>query len=117
MANAGHTFNGLPPLGFGTFNNFGGSPATSEDDMLGSSVLAALAAGYRHFDCAEFYLNEHAVGAALKQGGVPRGDLFLVSKAWNNHRSPDAMLAAVKASLEALQVTTHFLRGWCSLRG
>jgi len=94
----------IPALGFGTFNNFDGSPATNEDPVLKGAVLAALAAGYRHFDCAEFYANEATIGAALQEGGVPRSELFLVSKAWNNHRTADALLASVKATLQALQV-------------
>ena len=93
----------IPQLGFGTFNNFAGSPGTNEDGALTSSILAAIDAGYRHIDCAELYANEKTIGAALKAAPVARKDLFLVSKAWNNHRTPETLLAALKESLRALQ--------------
>ena len=100
----------IPQLGFGTFNNFGGSPGTNEDAALCASISAALATGYRHIDCAELYANEATIGEALQASNLPRGDLFLVSKAWNNHRTVDTLLAAVKNTLKALQ-TIRTLEG------
>jgi len=65
-------------------------------------------AGYRHFDCAELYCNEASVGHALAQarnaGKVTRSELFIVSKAWNHHRTPAALRVACERSLKALQV-------------
>ena len=46
------------------------------------AVRSALELGYRFLDCAEFYANEAAVGAAIAVSGIPRSELFLVSKCW-----------------------------------
>jgi alcohol dehydrogenase (NADP+) len=93
----------IPRLGFGTFNNFEGDPSVQDDPSLSKAVEVALAAGYRHIDCAEFYHNEKAVGAALHSSGVPRAELFLVSKAWNNHRTEQSLRASVVATCQALR--------------
>eukprot|EP01127_Copromyxa_protea_P017466 TRINITY_DN5317_c0_g1_i1.p1 TRINITY_DN5317_c0_g1~~TRINITY_DN5317_c0_g1_i1.p1 ORF type:complete len:309 (+),score=90.66 TRINITY_DN5317_c0_g1_i1:117-929(+) len=44
----------------------------------------AIAAGYRMFDCAEFYGNEHFLGQALKESGIPREEFFIISKIWTD---------------------------------
>ena len=82
----------MPLLGFGTFLMRG---AACED-----SVLAALGAGYRMIDTAEAYGNEEAVGNAIAKSGVPREELFLVTKV--NFRSYENARAAVEASLKRL---------------
>ena len=61
-------------LGIGTFLL---SPEEAE-----SSVLAALQCGYRLIDTANAYVNEKAVGRAMKQSGVPRQEIFLETKLW-----------------------------------
>lgn len=61
-----HTLAGglsVPVLGYGTYK------ATLENGE--EPVLAAIKAGYRYFDTASFYQNEEAVGAALRQSGLP----------------------------------------------
>lgn len=101
------TYSHLPRIGFGTFNNWSGSPDTNEDDALFNSVSCAIDAGYRHFDCAELYRNEDTIGnaldAAVKAGKVTREELFLVSKVWNNHRTTNAARTAVETTLKALR--------------
>jgi len=56
----------------------------SKTDEVGAAVKAAIAAGYRHIDCAYAYQNEAEIGAALRQvfaeGKVHREDLFITSK-------------------------------------
>ena len=47
-------------------------------------VLDAIEAGYRHFDTASFYGNEEALGAALKESRIPREELFITTKLWND---------------------------------
>lgn len=97
----------MPRMGFGTFNNWSGDWKSNEDTSLLTAVNAALDAGYRHFDCAELYYNEGTIGAALEAaqvaGKVTRADLFLVSKAWNHHRTPAALRKAVEGTLKALR--------------
>ena len=47
------------------------------------AVLSALEAGYRHIDTAAVYGNEEAVGEAIKESGIPREELFITTKLWN----------------------------------
>lgn len=83
----------MPLLGFGTFLMNG---KECED-----SVLAAIRNGYRLIDTAEAYGNEENVGNAIKKSGIPRQELFIVTKV--NFRSYENARAAVEKSLEKLQ--------------
>jgi alcohol dehydrogenase (NADP+) len=69
----------MPALGFGTLIPDPAATTTATHD--------ALAAGFRHFDCAERYRNEREVGEALQRGlaaaGIAREDIFLTTKLWN----------------------------------
>ncbi|KAJ1477401.1 NADP-dependent oxidoreductase domain-containing protein [Baffinella frigidus] len=87
-----------PIIGFGTYK-IGFVPASS------NTAGNAVAAGYRYFDCAQFYGNEAMVGAALKDCGVPRAELFLVSKVWGDKmfEGKDAILAQLETTLTDLQ--------------
>ena len=51
-------------------------------DEAENSVLSALKEGYRLIDTANAYMNEKAVGRAIKKSGVPREDIFLETKLW-----------------------------------
>lgn len=62
----------MPLVGFGTWQMLG-------NDAY-QSVLAALKAGYRHIDTAQLYQNERQIGRAIRESGVPRGDLFISTK-------------------------------------
>lgn len=83
----------MPMLGFGTFLMGG---AECEE-----SVLAALRSGYRMIDTAEAYGNEEAVGNATQKSGIPREELFLVTKV--NFRSYENTRETVEASLKKLK--------------
>ena len=85
----------MPMLGFDTFLMGG---AECEE-----SVLTALRSGYRLIDTAEAYGNEEAVGNATQKSGIPREELFLVTKV--NFRSYENTRAAVEASLEKLKTS------------
>ena len=85
----------MPMLGFGTFLMGG---AECEE-----SVLTALRSGYRMIDTAEAYGNEEAVGNATQKSGIPREELFLVTKV--NFRSYENTRATVEASLEKLKTS------------
>ena len=85
----------MPMLGFGTFLMGG---AECEE-----SVLTALRSGYRMIDTAEAYGNEEVVGNAIVKSGIPREELFLVTKV--NFRSYENTRATVEASLEKLKTS------------
>ena len=76
----------VPCMGMGTF----GSDRVSAEDVS-AAVAGAIRSGYRMFDCAACYGNEHQIGevfeAAIKEGVVERKDLFIMTKVWNDmHR-------------------------------
>jgi aldehyde reductase len=91
----------MPALGFGTLIP---DPAVTK-----TATRDALAAGFRHFDCAERYRNERAVGEALQEGlaaaGIAREDLFLTTKLWNTNHRPERVEPAFEASLDRLGIT------------
>lgn len=83
----------IPAVGFGTWQ---------DKDEQQKAVLTALKAGYRHIDTARIYGTEPAVGAGIKESGVPRSEIFLVTKLWNNSHEPKDVEAALDASLKDL---------------
>ena len=84
----------IPKLGIGTFML---SPKEAEE-----SVLTALENGYRHIDTANAYMNERAVGRAIKKSGVPREEITLVTKLFpNTYKNADEQ---IDATLERLGV-------------
>lgn len=68
------------------------------------AVTAALQAGYRHIDTAAAYHNETEVGRGLANSGVPREDVFVVTKLWNSDQGYDSTLTAFDASLDRLGI-------------
>jgi diketogulonate reductase-like aldo/keto reductase len=68
------------------------------------AVRCALEAGYRHVDTAHIYRNEVDVGAAIRGGPVPRAEVFVTTKLWNDHHGYDAALRAFDESLAALRL-------------
>ncbi|EKY24496.1 putative AKR5D [Brevundimonas diminuta 470-4] len=86
----------IPALGFGVFR--------MSDTEVERVVPAALEAGFRHFDTAQIYQNEAALGRALQAAGARRDDLFLTTKVWVDNYSADAFAASVDESLDRLKV-------------
>lgn len=86
----------IPALGFGVFR--------MTDAEVESVVPAALEAGFRHFDTAQIYQNEAALGRALEKAGARREDLFLTTKVWVDNYSPEKFGASVDESLDKLKV-------------
>ena len=88
----------MPALGCGTL-----IPDAAETI---SATRDALAAGFRHFDCAERYRNEREVGEALQAGlaagGIAREDIFVTTKLWNTNHRPERVEPAFEASLDRL---------------
>lgn len=86
--NDGHA---MPVLGLGVWQL---GPGASTRD----AVRAALGAGYRLFDTAKLYGNERDVGAALRDSGVPREELFVTTKLWNDDQGYESALKAFARS-------------------
>jgi diketogulonate reductase-like aldo/keto reductase len=66
------------------------------------AVLWALEAGYRHIDTARIYGNEKDVGAAIRDSGLPRAEIFVTTKLWNGDQGYEKALRAFDHSLSAL---------------
>ncbi|MCK6578733.1 MAG: aldo/keto reductase [Anaerolineae bacterium] len=87
----------MPGIGLGTF----GSDRYGEAEIA-EAVRVAIAAGYRHIDCAAVYGNERAVGAAIHDAiaaGVPRESLWITSKLWNDKHAEADVIPAFERSL------------------
>jgi 2,5-diketo-D-gluconate reductase A len=84
----------IPQLGYGVFR----VPAHDAE----RAVSEALAVGYRHIDTAAIYGNEQGVGAAVSASGIPRDELFITTKLWNDRHEGDEPRAALGESLEKL---------------
>jgi diketogulonate reductase-like aldo/keto reductase len=85
----------IPCIGFGTWQ-------TPEGDVAVSSVKAAIEAGYRHIDTAAIYGNEEGVGEGIRQSGVPRKELFITTKVWNDDHGYETTLRAFDLSMKKL---------------
>ncbi len=68
------------------------------------AILWALEAGYRLFDTATAYSNEKRVGSAIKDSGIPREEIFITTKVWNNSQGYESTLKAFEGSLRKLDV-------------
>ena len=90
----------IPILGFGTL--------IADPEATKIATGDALEAGFRHFDCAERYRNEQAVGEAMqemfKAGAMERKDVFVTTKLWNSNHRPERVKPAFEASCRRLQV-------------
>ena len=89
--NTGHP---IPQLGFGVFLV---DPAETE-----RIVSDALEIGYRHIDAAAIYRNEEGVGRAIAASGIPRDELFITTKLWNDDQGTQSAHDAIDLSLEKL---------------
>ena len=95
-----HGSGAIPVLGFGTL--------IPDPLATRQATKAALEVGFRHFDCAERYRNEEAVGDAMqemfKAGAMERKDVFVTTKLWNSNHRPERVKPAFEASRRRLQV-------------
>lgn len=73
------------------------------EEIFEPCVFAALEAGYRAFDTAQSYGNEHLLGSALKKSGIPRQELFITTKV-RPHNYDGRTRQSVLESMEKLQV-------------
>lgn len=91
--NSGHE---IPQLGFGVF--------LVPPDEAEKAVSEALEVGYRHIDTAAIYKNEEGVGAAIMKSGIPREDIFVTTKLWNDRQSGEQPHDAIRESLDKLRL-------------
>ena len=84
----------IPSIGFGTW------PLKGDEAV--AAVKSALSVGYRHIDTAENYQNEEAVGQAIRESGVPRGQIFVTTKFNRQWHSVAGARTACEASLKRL---------------
>ncbi len=85
----------MPWLGFGVFQ-------IPQDAEAAAAVRAAIALGYRSIDTAALYHNERGVGLAIRECGVPRGEIFVTTKVWNDDMRADRVEAAFEESMRKL---------------
>lgn len=86
----------MPVLGFGVYQ--------VGETVCEQCVRDAIAAGYRSIDTASAYLNERAVGRAIRRSGVPREELFITTKLWVQDAGYESTKRAFAKSLERLQL-------------
>jgi 2,5-diketo-D-gluconate reductase A len=91
--NDGHT---IPQLGFGVYK--------IPDAAAADAVQVALEAGYRHIDTAALYENEAGVGRGIAASGLPREQVFVTTKVWNDRHGYDQALRAFDDSLAKLRL-------------
>lgn len=85
----------MPLEGFGVFQ-------VPDPAQCKQAVLDAINSGYRLIDTAAAYMNEEAVGAAIKESGVDRSELFITTKLWVQDADYESAKKAIETSLEKL---------------
>jgi diketogulonate reductase-like aldo/keto reductase len=91
--------NGLkvPVIGLGVFKSPSG-------DTTQKAVQYALQVGYRHIDTAKIYANEQDVGKSIARSGIPREEIFVTTKLWNNDQGYKSTFKALEESLSKLSM-------------
>lgn len=87
----------IPMLGFGVYQ-------IPEYETAKNVILTALKTGYRLIDTAQGYMNEKAVGDAIKESGIPRKEIFITTKLWIQDFSYEGAIKATELSMERLGV-------------
>jgi diketogulonate reductase-like aldo/keto reductase len=85
----------MPRLGLGVWRS-------QEGEEVERAVSAALQAGYRSIDTASMYGNEAGVGKAVRESGIPRDQIFVTTKVWNDQQGYDNTLRAFEQSADNL---------------
>jgi 2,5-diketo-D-gluconate reductase A len=96
----------IPQLGFGVWQ--------VPDSEVDAAVATALEAGYRHLDTARIYGNEEGVGRAIAASDLPREEIVVTTKVWNDDQGRERTRAAFERSLErlGLDVLDLYLIHW-----
>lgn len=87
--------NKIPTIGFGVY-------LIPNDGSTYTAVRKALDAGYRHIDTATAYFNEEEVGAAVRDSGISREEIFVTSKLWLSHYGRERAKIGIERSLKKL---------------
>jgi 2,5-diketo-D-gluconate reductase A len=87
----------MPVIGFGVYQ-------ITNPEQCEQSVYDALQTGYRSIDTAAAYLNEEAVGEAVKRSGIAREELFVTTKLWIQDAGHENTKKAFEKSLKRLQL-------------
>lgn len=87
----------MPYFGLGVYLSEDGKEVTN-------AVKWALVDGYRHIDTASVYGNEEGVGIGIKESGVDRKDIFVVSKVWNSDQGYESTIKSYESSLKRLNL-------------
>lgn len=85
----------MPIFGLGVYKAADGAEVKN-------TVLQAIEAGYRSIDTASFYENETGVGEAIKESSIPRDELFITTKVWNDQQGYESTLKAFEESRQKL---------------
>ncbi|WP_100374254.1 aldo/keto reductase [Bacillus sp. FJAT-45037] len=97
----------MPWLGLGVYKAENGSE-------IKEAIRAALKVGYRSIDTAAFYFNEEGVGEAIRASDIPREDIFVTTKVWNDDQGYEKTLQAFETSMGklGLDVLDLYLVHW-----
>ncbi len=87
----------MPYIGLGVFQ-------MKEKEESLAAIKSAIHQGYKSIDTAQLYENEDIVGRAVRESGVPRKDLFITTKVWNENQGYDSTLKAFETSLKELNM-------------
>ncbi len=86
--------NKIPQIGLGVWR--------ASQEQASAAVSHALTSGYRHIDTASIYKNEEGVGLGIKKANLPRDDVFITTKVWNDSQGFALTQASIDASLQRL---------------
>lgn len=105
----------IPKLGLGTW--------FINDDKAAQAVCDAVKIGYRHFDTAQAYGNEHGIGDGVRACGIPRGELFITTKLAAEVKNYKDAVNAIDGSLKTMRLDyidmmlIHSPQPWANFRG
>lgn len=105
----------IPQLGFGTW--------CIDDAKAADAVKTAIELGYRHIDTAQAYGNEAGVGKGVRESGIPRSELFVVSKVAAENKSYSSAAESIDKTLETMgldyldMMIIHSPQPWAEFRG
>lgn len=87
----------IPTIGFGTYKS-------GDENTTIEAVKVALEIGYRLIDTASFYNNEEGVGKGIEESGIPREEIFIATKLWQNEQGYENTFRAFESSIKRLGV-------------